>query len=213
MDYKDRQSGLDENYFIARGQLYLIDMLFRKKIKPSRKLSILCVGCGDGNELKALNKYGSVDVLDIEEKAIKLIPRSSYVNAFIGDICQFKPSKKYDVVCGFDVLEHIEDDDTALERIHDALAEDGHFIFTVPAHSQLFSSHDKALSHFRRYDKNDFIGLLNKRFDVSFLSYRYFFQFLPVSVDRILHKNATPRIQAPNLPKTLNDDGFVETPF
>lgn len=204
MDYKDRISGLGDDYFTPRGQLYLVDMLFRR-MKPFRKLSILSIGCGDGNELEILNKYGSVDVLDKENKAIKLIPKSAYVNAFIEDICQFTSSKKYDVVCGFDVLEHIKDDDIALERIYDALSDEGHFVFTVPAHSKLFSAHDKALNHFRRYDRKDFIKLLNKRFDVSFLSYRYFFHFLPVSVDRILHKNAMPKIQAPKLPKALND--------
>jgi hypothetical protein len=50
-----------------------------------------------------------------------------------------------------DVLEHIEDDAGAVDWIFDHLIEGGVFIGTVPAYQWLFSDHDRANEHYRRY--------------------------------------------------------------
>jgi SAM-dependent methyltransferase len=63
-----------------------------------------------------------------------------------------RPDRRFDVVSMLDVLEHIEDDRTVLEDIVDSLMEPGGLaVVSVPVHPRLFSRHDVALRHFRRY--------------------------------------------------------------
>ena len=50
-----------------------------------------------------------------------------------------------------DLLEHLADDQPALKEMHRICKPGGYLFVTVPAFPSLFSSHDKALGHFRRY--------------------------------------------------------------
>ena len=51
----------------------------------------------------------------------------------------------------FDVVEHIEDDLSALRGFHEALAPGGRLYLAVPAYSWLWSRDDKIAGHSRRY--------------------------------------------------------------
>jgi hypothetical protein len=51
------------------------------------------------------------------------------------------------------VIEHIEDSTAELRRAVDLLAPGGHLLILVPAFNYLYSPFDKAIGHFRRYDK------------------------------------------------------------
>ncbi len=51
-----------------------------------------------------------------------------------------------------DVIEHVEDDVGFVRDVVDgSLAPGGWVLVSVPAYQSLFSSHDRALKHFRRY--------------------------------------------------------------
>lgn len=58
-----------------------------------------------------------------------------------------------DVIYSINVLEHIEDDKAALMTILAKLKPDGKLFVFVPAFQTLYSSMDKKVQHFRRYDK------------------------------------------------------------
>ncbi len=62
-----------------------------------------------------------------------------------------EPRGPFDTVLLLDVLEHVEDDHGFLARLVAAGAREAVFLVTVPAWPQLFSQHDAALRHFRRY--------------------------------------------------------------
>ena len=61
------------------------------------------------------------------------------------------PRGAYDLVTAFDVLEHIEDDRSAMVDMADVLRPGGLLLLTVPAHPRLWSDHDEMHHHFRRY--------------------------------------------------------------
>ncbi len=72
----------------------------------------------------------------------------------------------------FDVLEHIEDEATALQRVHRLLRPDGRLFLTVPAYQFLFSIDDSVAGHFRRYTISSLARTLERsRFRVEFASY------------------------------------------
>jgi SAM-dependent methyltransferase len=61
--------------------------------------------------------------------------------------------RAYDLVCAFEVLEHIEDDRKALAAWTARLAPRGFLLLSVPAHSDRFGPSDGYVGHFRRYDR------------------------------------------------------------
>lgn len=58
-----------------------------------------------------------------------------------------------DAILYLDVLEHIEDDRAELERAVARLRPGGALIVLAPAHMALFSPFDRAIGHFRRYNR------------------------------------------------------------
>ena len=65
-----------------------------------------------------------------------------------------------DLVVAFDVLEHIEDDAAAAKSIYEALRPQGTFLVAVPADPRLWSAHDIAVDHVRRYTRQELVDLL-----------------------------------------------------
>jgi len=68
-----------------------------------------------------------------------------------GTLETLEPAERFDSILYIDVLEHIEDDRSELERAARHLAAGGHLIVLAPAHAWLFSEFDQAIGHFRRY--------------------------------------------------------------
>jgi SAM-dependent methyltransferase len=86
----------------------------------------------------------------------------------------------FDVVGSFDVLEHLADDEAALREQRRVTRAGGHVVAAVPADRRLWSAHDEAVGHHRRYDRAglralaDRCGLIPTR-----LSAFYSFLWLP----------------------------------
>jgi SAM-dependent methyltransferase len=65
----------------------------------------------------------------------------------------FEPSsRQYDTIIMINVLEHIQDDQESVCTAYQALSPGGTFVVYSPALQWLFSSHDEAVGHYRRYD-------------------------------------------------------------
>lgn len=75
-------------------------------------------------------------------------------DAFIAD--------PFDSVVCLNVLEHIEDDLFALTQIRNSLAPGGKLALLVPAHRFLYGAFDRAIGHFRRYERRELAGKLEK---------------------------------------------------
>lgn len=58
---------------------------------------------------------------------------------------------EFDVLCAFEVLEHIEDDVRAIRTWARCLQDDGRLLLTVPADPGLFGANDDLAGHYRRY--------------------------------------------------------------
>lgn len=65
-----------------------------------------------------------------------------------------------DLVAALDVLEHIPDDGAAAREITRVLRPGGHLVVTVPVDPRLWSAHDEAVGHVRRYTREGIVGLL-----------------------------------------------------
>lgn len=73
------------------------------------------------------------------------------------------PLERFDLILLMDVLEHVEDDSGFLGSvIKNNLNSSGYLVISVPAWPCLFSTHDRALNHFRRYTPDSCLKLIRK---------------------------------------------------
>ena len=115
---------------------------------------ILEVGCGTGANLRMLSSLGPVWAMERNDYAIKVARSTAAVDVrkgWLPDRIPFDPDEQFDLVCLFDVLEHVEDDVAALRALAPLITAGGKVAIAVPAYPWLFGPHDRALHHFRRY--------------------------------------------------------------
>jgi SAM-dependent methyltransferase len=78
-----------------------------------------------------------------------------------------RPSTRADLVTLLDVIEHVPDDRSFLrDEVGPLLADDARLIVSVPAHPSLYSQHDAALHHERRYTRRQFLDRLRESFTI-----------------------------------------------
>jgi cyclopropane fatty-acyl-phospholipid synthase-like methyltransferase len=70
-----------------------------------------------------------------------------------GTTTDLPPNEKFNAIMYIDVIEHIEKDTEELNRAKALLADKGCLIVLVPAHQFLYNEFDRAIGHYRRYDK------------------------------------------------------------
>ena len=72
----------------------------------------------------------------------------------VGCVDNLDADRQFDAILYIDVLEHIEDDRGELEDAAERLKSGGHLIVLSPAHQLAYSEYDKAIGHYRRYNKS-----------------------------------------------------------
>jgi SAM-dependent methyltransferase len=136
------------------------DILLRwmRALEIPRSARVLEVGCSGGALLKALRDAGwaGIDAVETSQRAVELCHRRGFPQVrHVTGIDTGFPDGHFDVVIGSDVLEHIEDDEGALREWWRVLRPGGWLICLVPAYRFLWSEHDVANQHFRRYRRSE----------------------------------------------------------
>ena len=140
-------------WYVARRRI-LADLI-RREVKPPAKARILEIGCGTGHNLGMLAQFGSVDGLEVDEEARGLAGKrhgKAIMSAPLPELTGVK-RRSYDLIAALDVIEHVDDDAAALAAIAERLKPGGKLLMTVPAHQWMWSAHDTANHHKRRYSK------------------------------------------------------------
>jgi len=178
MDLKDYKNSPEylKNYWWFVGKRRFIDQLLRRFFGEIKSLKILDVGCGMGDDLEIIGRYGEVMVLDSSDETLKYIPDN--YRKIRCEIQNFDwPGEKFDAVVVFDVLEHVKSDAEALSRISQVLKPGGLVVALVPAGQWLWSPHDEYLGHFRRYNRR-LLAHLAKGQDLDLMALGFWNNFL-----------------------------------
>lgn len=135
---------------------------YSSKIIPFIKGDVLEVGAGIGETTKVLfnNNVDSWTCLEPDPVLVSEIKSkidTGYIskNTFLvtGIITDLEKDKLFDTIVYIDVLEHIENDSEEFKKAINKLKPNGHLIILVPAYYFLFNEFDKAIGHYRRYNK------------------------------------------------------------
>ncbi len=118
--------------------------------------SILDVGCGDGLFFPKLEALGEVEGVEPDASLVSDASRTRWNIHRRPFDSTFRGEKPYRLILFLDVLEHIQDHRSALAHALDLLAPGGIILATVPAFPLLWTSHDEANHHFRRYTRSSF---------------------------------------------------------
>ena len=178
--------------------------------RESTDLKILDIGCGTGENINFLSRFGKVTGIDISERAIKFCKKRRLENVKIGkaEALPFKENG-FDLVTMLDLLEHLKDDLLALREAFRVLKPRGRILITVPSYRFLWSGHDEALHHQRRYSKKELEEKVKKAgFKVKKLSFAIT-TFFPLILffrlsQKLFIKSALPKTSYVILPDWLN---------
>ncbi len=174
LDYEAGDSGWSEEltlfHEVAAGEgTHPIDVASRRRARkalkrfvrdPSKSTVLLEVGCSSGFLLQELiSDWPQSLVIGadyISGPLHRLAERLPTLPLMRFDLVKCPlPSASVDAIVLLNVLEHIQDDQTALQQVMRVLKPGGVAVVEVPAGPHLYDVYDKYLHHFRRYTLRD----------------------------------------------------------
>ena len=145
-----------KNSRISSHRVWPIWKTIEQHIEPDCKL--LELGPGMRPRIPVKDSY----FIEISNKAVELL-NSNGGNAVLPHKNSFLKKKGvFDVVCAFEVLEHIPDDETVLKQLSHAMNKDGMLFISVPLHMEYWTELDSVVGHYRRYDPAALESLLER---------------------------------------------------
>lgn len=182
-------------WFIGRRKIIL--NILDKYISSNNRSKVLDFGCGTGSMLRYLKRYGWVVGVDVETSALHFARQRGNANLvqMTADNLSFG-NCSFDLICAFDVIEHLDDDLNALREFYRTCRDGGHLILTVPAYRFLWGRQDEISEHKRRYTRKELRQKINASgFTIRKLTYFNTLLFLPIAVIRMLGRMITDSTQ------------------
>lgn len=149
-------------WFQARNELII--WALKKHFKSPRKL--LEIGCGTGFVLSGISHNFPQTAITGTEIFVKglyfatsRVPKADFLQM---DARKIPFKEEFNVVCAFDVLEHILEDDRVLLQLNHATEKKGGLLLTVPQHRWLWSVTDEYAHHCRRYSAQELCDKVEK---------------------------------------------------
>jgi SAM-dependent methyltransferase len=156
-----RLAEFEDRHWWYRERRAVLARELRRLPAPATGERALDVGAAAGGNTRVLAARGwRALATDFSEAAVA-IARDRGLEALHADArdLPFEPAS-FGVVTAFDVLEHIEEDDLAAAELTRVLRPGGTALVAVPCDMALWSGHDVAVGHVRRYDRDGLAALL-----------------------------------------------------
>jgi SAM-dependent methyltransferase len=187
----DQMAELDSRHWWFTARHRILEGIIERIVKPPKDARILELGAGTGHNLEMLSRFGSVEASELDPGARELAAQRlgrPVVEAALPDLSMFSAAT-YDLIALLDVLEHVPDDRSSLVAIKERLKPGGTLLLTVPINPWMWSAHDVAHHHHRRYRKQEIRQLaLDAGYEIELLSPFNSLLFPPIAAVRLVGK-------------------------
>jgi SAM-dependent methyltransferase len=137
------------------------DIIRRELDRLPATARILEIGTGGGAVGTRLSRHHAYVGIEPDESSRRRAEvRLGASVPVLEDLDRCAPDEMFDVVCAFEVLEHIDDDVGALTEWVQHLRPGGEVWISVPAHQERFDAADEIAGHLRRYSRDQLTALL-----------------------------------------------------
>lgn len=161
--------------------------------------TVVDIGCGTGANVAALAGRHRVFGVDTSQDALRHARAHFPGVQFIeGTADTAFPAIRGPLNCVLlmDVLEHVADDFALIESVLAPLPAGCQVLLTVPADMRLWSGHDIAFQHYRRYDPARLAAIWSAQpVRVRLLSFFCSRLYWPIRAVRAFRRRFTPRLQ------------------
>jgi SAM-dependent methyltransferase len=152
-DYELQTHQAEDRHWWYRGRRTVIEGVLRGLGLPAGA-RILDAGCGSGRNMLDLARHGTVTGVELSPASAALARARQAGEVYEGSVLEMPfPDGSFDLAVSLDVIEHLEDDLSALRELRRAVAPGGALLLTVPAYQWLWSGHDVINHHHRRYTR------------------------------------------------------------
>lgn len=199
---------LEDSYWWFVGRHNLILSYLRRVYGDRTDLTLLDIGCGTGAMSRKLQEFGPVVSADFSPHALSFSRRRGLSHLCAADAMRLPfRDRSFDAVVALDLLEHLPDDRAALREFHRVLRPGGRLVASVPAYQSLWSGHDVALMHHRRYVARQLAARCKDAgFTIERLTYVMTLLFPAMWLARRVgaFRHTSPRAGLPPLPGPIN---------
>ena len=189
---------LEQDHWWYRGTRTVYQRLLDDHV-PHPRGPVLDLGCGNGSNLEWLAHRDRAVGLDIWHPALRACPvDTAALVQGTGEALPFA-GDSFGLVTVLGVLEHIFDDETALQEARRVCHPEGSILVLTSAFMLLWSEHDRANRHVRRYTVPEFnhkVAAAGLR--VRYVSYQNFFLF-PLAASVRLVQRLRPPVEDPRI--------------
>jgi len=185
------EAEIEEHHWWFVGRRRLFAQLLTDLAVP-RDAAILDVGTSTGTNLRLLKGlgYSNVTGVDRSPQAIEFCSAKGLGPVELGDVCNLPfADGSFDVVFATDIIEHVDNDMSALQELSRVLKPNGRVLITVPAFQVLWGVQDEVGHHKRRYRLKELVDkVLAAGFRPLQQYYFNYLLFLPILAARMLLK-------------------------
>jgi SAM-dependent methyltransferase len=144
---------VDEHHWWYRGRRLIVHTELERLELPAGART-LDAGCGSGRMLQELAAYGEVSGIELDPDAAAFAASRGWGEVEVGRLEElpWEPDT-FDLITCLDVIEHTADDRRTLGELRRVCKPGGWLLVTVPAYQALWSLHDVANHHYRRYSR------------------------------------------------------------
>lgn len=185
--YYQEYFDLERKHWWFRARKEIIRGHLSKILPKNKSLNILNIGVSTGHSSEMLSEFGEVTSIEYDKDCIEFTKTKIDLPILEGSILELPfEDKTFDVVCAFDVIEHVENDQKAIDEMIRVSKIGATLMVTVPAFMFLWSPHDEVNHHFRRYHKKQLMNLFPNKKNFIFHSYFNFWTFFLIAPIRLL---------------------------
>jgi SAM-dependent methyltransferase len=178
----------DQHWWFATRTWSLLNVLDANASR--RDGDVLDIGCGAGNMIHHLSRYGRVLGIEVDPRPVAMAQARGY-DVRQGDATRRIPfpDASFDLVTALDVIEHVSEDEAILREANRVMRPNGVLAITTPALQWLWSYNDVLNGHTHRYTPRELRARVERAgFRVRRLTFGFFLVF-PLSAPLILLRN------------------------